>query len=353
MTDYSSLLQTALNTETIDESRISSVKDDINTITKNIRKSWAPLKATVVSVVAKLKYPDWDTRKHQTQIGGKYSLRTIDRCNVSDYLFKHGLYDTVTEFALTRSFEKAEPFTRSYTGNISPKECKSAFLNLVEVINTTATPELLTDILVYLMLFLKDRSAKILALRNSTLEVSKEIDLLDVATFLERVNTIESGASVLPVIIVHTVLSTVQPYMFPRISVQALKEHTAADSHSNSYGDIEAFRDTTIPVIAIEVKHKQAITEGIVGTFDKKTTDASIPLKFILTTAATQKRVVNRNICIDTVTGFTTSYLQQALLFEPTICSLFLKALRTNCMDYTNLSLSLKETLNTMFASVA
>jgi hypothetical protein len=118
--DYSSLLQKALDSNIVDTTRLTEkcgdicIKDELDIISKNISKSWAPFKATIVSVIAKIAHPDWDTRNHQTQLGGKYSLRTIDRCYVSNFLYKNGLYDTSTEFALTRSFEKAEPFNKKY-----------------------------------------------------------------------------------------------------------------------------------------------------------------------------------------------------------------------------------------------
>ena len=358
MTDYVNILQKAIDADILDTSRIIQknnsicIKDELDIITRNISKSWAPLKATIVSVVAKIKYPDWDTRNHQTQIGGKYSLRAIDRCNVSDYLFKKELYDTATEFALTRSFEKAEAFSKSYTGKISPKECKSAFLNIVEVINTTATTEVLTDILTYLIQFLKNRNQQNTKLKTSIVEISKELDLLDVSNILEEINKLGSGLSVIPVIVVHTLLSIVQPYLWSHITIKKLKEHTAPDNHSKSYGDVEAFNDLPTPMIAIEVKHKITITESIISTFDKKTSESRIPLKFVITTAKTSKQIVKNNICVDSLNGFTLTYLQQALLFESSICSKFIKELRTKILNYPNISVDAKESLNELLTSL-
>ena len=358
MTEYVNIIQKALDSDTLDCSRITQthngicIKDELDTITKNISRSWAPLKATIVSVVAKLQHPDWDTRNHQTQIGGKYSLRTIDRRNVSDYLFKKGLYDTATEFALTRSFEKAEAFSKSYTGKISPKECKPAFLNIVEVINTTSVSELLTDILAYLIKFLKNRNEHNTKLKISIVETTKELDLLDVSNVLEKINKLGSGISVIPVIVVHTLLSAVQPYLWSEITIKKLKEHTAPDNHSNSYGDVEGFNTGSTPMIVIEVKHTIPITESVVSIFDKKTFDSNIPLKFIVTTAKTSKQIVKNNICIDSLHGFTTTYLQQTLMFEKRICSTFIKELRTNIVNYPNISIDAKESLNQLLTSL-
>ena len=358
MTSYKSIIHSALDVSSIDNSHlkekigISCVKEELDVIIKNVGKSWAPLKAIVVSIIAKLNCPDWDTRNHQTQIGGKHSLRTIDRCYVSHYLFKNGFYDTATEFALTRSFEKAEPYTKTYTGSISPKECKSAFLNLAEFINTTATTEVLNTMLVYLMMFLKERKMKNTILKTSTLESSKELTLADVSKALDTIYTLGSGISVVPVIIVHTLLSVILPHLFSGVYLKNLKEHTAPDNHSQSFGDVEAFNKDSKPIIAIEVKHNIAITDAIVMTFDKKTSDVKIPLKFILTTAKTSRGFVKNNVCIDNVSGFTTSYLQHCLMYEPHICSIFIKDLRTKIVSYHNISVEMKKSINETLISL-
>jgi hypothetical protein len=357
MSEYSVLIKKALDVTSIEYTHLTKkigdicIKDELDVIINNVDRAWSPLKATVVSVVAKLKYPEWDTRYHQIQLGGKYSLRNIDKNNISNYLHKKGLYNTATEFALTRSFEKAEPFNKSYTGKISPKECKNAFLNIVDIINTTSNIQLLNDILAYLMLFLKQRREKNKNLKNSIVESSKEINLLDISNVLEEINTL-NHSSVVPVIIVHTLLSTIQPYLWTGISIKKLKEHTSPDNHSNSYGDVEGINNVLKPVIVIEVKHKIAINETIITTFDKKTNELKIPLKFILTTIKTLKKFENNNISIDTVANFTLSYLQQALMFEPKICLIFIKELRTNITSYVNISLSIKESVNKILTSL-
>ena len=68
------------------------VKDHLDIISKNTSISWAPFKATIVSVTAKIAHPDYDTRLHQAHMEGGRSLRTIDVKYVSTYLYKNGLY---------------------------------------------------------------------------------------------------------------------------------------------------------------------------------------------------------------------------------------------------------------------
>ena len=358
--NYSLLLQKALDSNIVDTTRLMEkygdicIKDELDIISKNTSKSWAPLKACVVSVIAKIANPDWDTRNHQTQIGGKYSLRTIDRNYVSNYLFNNGLYDTPTEFALTRSFEKPEPFNKEYSGNISPKECKISFLNIVEVINTKIDIHLLNDILVYLITFLKNRKETTTTLKNSIIVSSNDVNIhiLDVSKLLDKINNLGSGSSVIPVIISHTLLSVIQPYLWVGISIKPLKEHTAPDNHSKSHGDIEGLDINFKPKIAIEVKHKITINDTIVAIFNEKIKDEDIPLKFIITTAKTERKVVQNNICIDTLNGFVISYLQQTLFHERTICLKFIKELRIQIVSYKNMSVSIKESINEILTSL-
>lgn len=354
--EYSSILKIALDSNIIDTMRLTEkcgdiyIKDELDIISKNISKSWSPFKATIVSVIAKIMYPDWDTRNHQIQIGGKYSLRKLDKCYVSNFLYKKGLYDTSTEFALTRSFEKAEPFNKEYSGMISPKECKTSFLNIVEVINTKKDIYLLNDILVYLMTFLKNRKNTKTTLKNSIVVSSKSLNILDVSKLLDEINKLGSGSSVIPVIIVHTLLCIIQPYLWIGILMKPLKEHTAPDSHS--YGDIEGLDFSSKPKIVIEVKHKILINDTIIEIFDEKIKNNDVPLKFIITTAKTERIVVKNNICIDTLNGFVISYLQHILFHEKTICLIFLKELRLRIVSYNNMSISIKESINKMLISL-
>jgi len=346
-----SLIQEGLDTEIINYERLTQLYDgiclrnELDIIINSVGNPWAPFKATMVSVMAKLVYPDWDTRNHQKQIGGHRSLRTIDKTRVSKLLVELGLYDTLTEFALTRSFEKAEPYTKEYSGMITPKECKPAFLNIVHIINTTNNPTLLKDMLAYLLAALKARKSKITALKNTVVVVTKNIDLVDINNMFDTMNNLGSGSSVVPAIIVHTLLSVIQPYIWPNLSIKPLKEHTAPDGHTKSFGDVEAFGSNLKPVIVIEVKHKISIDDSIVTIFDNKTNTEDIPLKFIITTAKQPRKIVKNNICIDTLSNFVSLHLQSALLHEKTICSKFIEELRKQIINYNNLSVPIKQTV--------
>ncbi len=368
MQNFDSLLNCVLNRQL--RARDSLIlgyhlKNDLDTILDNVDKSWAPLKATIACISAKIVFPEWDTRYHQTQIGGMYSLRSIDRTHVANFFHKHQLYSTCTEFALTRSFEKAEPFTQEYSGNISPRECKKAFLNIIEYVNTNKKPFIWQSMLVYLVQHLKKRKKCINDLQKSSWVPTSQshFTLRDVEKSCDFINELGSGCAVLPVIAVHTLLSIIQPHLWPCLKIKDLKEHTSPDNHCESFGDVEAFMVQTMDMskptiktstkIAIEIKHKIQITESILTIFDHKTRDHDIPLKYILTTAPQQVKVSEKNnILIDSCKGFILSYLQQALFHDAHICDLFLETLHERIMKYDNVGYGIKKILYDTFDSL-
>jgi hypothetical protein len=356
---YESVIKEALDATSCDTACLAvnhggtCVKDILNTLLFNSHKSWGAVKATVASIVAKQVHPEWDTRKHQVQIGGQFSLRSLDKKHVSSIFFQNGLYHTATEFALTRSFEKPEPFEKTYSGKITPPECKTAFLNVVEFINTTASPDVLKAMLGHMVVFLKGQKAKHDAMKGHVLESSKELSLSHVSDTLDKFNKLSGdGLSVVPIIAIHSLLTIVQPYLWPSMTIKPLKQHTAPDGHTNSYGDVEGFNPSEKPVLAIEGKHKMKIDDTIIDTFNKKTVESDIQMKYILTTASTPKYHAPNNISVQTVSDFITTHLQLTLYHNPSICTVFIKELHKSVSAHTNLSLQNKEAVVTILRSL-
>lgn len=318
---------------------MEQLKDDLDIIINGTGTSWAPFKAIFASVHAKLEYPDWDTRLHQVQIGGKYSLRTIDSRDVAPLMYKLGLYDTVTTYSLTRSFEKAEPFDENYSGKIKPANCKTSFLNIQKIINTNVSPKMLTDTRDYMLQWLKTRKDENDRLKQTLVTTTKSVNFLDVSAVCEYISKLGTGSSVVPSIMVHAALTVSKP----DITIKSLKEHTASDKHTKAYGDVEGFIDSR-PVIAVEVKHKIKIDETIIRTFDEKTHE--VPLKFIVTTAATPQTVTPSNIWIYSLNDFVLNMIQHKIVDEKDICAVFIQKFREGVVKYPNISIELKNTIN-------
>lgn len=321
-----------------------SLEEDIQTITSSYDTSQANLKVTIAVTVAKLVHPDWDTRKHQESLGGKFSLRSFDEKYISQRLYADGLYATPTPYALSsRTFEKAEPFTASYTGRTKQKTHIAAFLNIVQSINEEYTEPLCLAILTVCLKCLRERRETKDALRTSSVSSSATISLRSVETLLTRIfTTPSSGFAVTPVLAMWTACTLAQPYLWPNCSIKPLKQHTAADGVSKAWGDVEGVRLTDgTPFLAVEVKHKIAITPTIVASFDAKT--PAIPLRYIITTSPQAFTSTDTNIIIAPVVTTVLQLLQSCLFHAPSIAATYVQEFYTMVVGYANLSVATQE----------
>jgi hypothetical protein len=325
------------------------VKDHLD----SLNKSRATQAVVIASLVAKQAVPDWDTRLHEVQIGGTHSLRGISG-KVNAILYSKRLLPTCTDYAcLTPAFKGVRaPFNKEFTGSIKPRESLSALLSILELINTNATPELLTTILGYILSYLKDKKKTNDTLKDSVVVSSKGFSIVDITNTLNKLHALGNGSSKLPVIVVFTSVSIIQPYLWPTLSIVPLKEHTEADK-DRSCGDVEAVDSFNKPMIAIEIKHKLPITDSVIQTFDDKISGKDVPLSFILSTKTdTLKRFVNHNISIDTLNGFVSTYLHMALFYEKNIYLTFLYELRKNIVNHPNLDITIKKSANEILTSL-
>lgn len=351
---YKEVVEKALGATLVDESllRVKHGTDSIKGELDKLNKSRATQSVALASIVAKMVHPAWDTRIHEVQNGGSHNLRGISG-KVNELLHERGLLPKSTDYAcLTPAFKGVgAPFNKDFTGNIRPRESLPALLNILELINTTATPELLNSMLLYILSGLHDKKKKDEAERETKVDCSNEFSLQDVLNTLRKIHSLHGAdVSKLPVIVAHALLSVVQPYLWQTLSVVPLKEHTEADK-DKSCGDVEAVDSSSSPRLAIEVKHLIPIKDPIILTFENKVKGKGISLKFILSTAKTEKRYKD-NICIDTVDGFVTTHLQMGLLLEKNICSIFLQELRKNIISHDNLCLPTKKAANEILTAL-
>jgi hypothetical protein len=301
-------------------------------------KSKAPLKAIVAAGIAKIAFPEWDIREHQMQIGGLYSLRSVDTRYIASEIYKLGLYDTPTSFALTRSFEKAECYDMNYSGKISPIKVKKPFLTIIQVINSSKTKN--KQIMLYVLRWLVQKKSAL-----DDMKAMKRYPSIAGVTTLESINesiehllSLGSGSSVVPVIITHACCSIV----FRDIFMKPLKYHTAADKSTNSLGDIEGYY-LKHPKLVIEVKYNMAITETMILTFDKKS--ASVPMRLILTTKNTVSRIHCNDILVGSVREFCIGKLQEMFLRDVNVYAKFVRLLRVNLINSPDLSNAIKSVI--------
>jgi len=346
--NYTKVIETALASNIVDDTRFMEFKNDIDTL----RKSRATESVTIASLVAKIQHPDWDTRIHEVQIGGKKSLRTCSKI-VNEFLHKIDMIKKSTDYAcLSPAFKGVKaPFDENFSGSIKPTDCVPALLRILKLINTTASQQDLNDMLVYILSQLKREKEENDLIKKSVIVCSKDVSIADTIQTLDKLYALGNGSSVLPVIVAHTALSVVQPYLWHDVSIKPLKEHTAPDRHGEP-GDIEGLFSNSDYAIAAEIKHGQSINDTFIKDFRSKVAGKNIPLKYILTTAKQEKKYTDDNICMNTVNGFVSNYLYNTLIHEKGICSIFLQKLRGQIVDHRNLRDTIKEKANNILTTL-
>lgn len=322
-----------------------TLRQDITTLTGD-DKTVAPMKVAIVAIAAKLWKPDWDTRKHQTGIGGFRSLRTLDHNTVADHLHKLGLYRTATEGALTRTFEQKVPYDMKYPGEIKPLPMRWAFLRILSRLNEDYSQPLAETMLRTFLTQLKARQTTVEGLQTQSVSLATSVPLQTVVKLLNGIFDLGSGVSVTPAIVVHTAFTVVGQTLWPTIAMIPLKHHTAADSGSKAFGDVEGTREGT-PALSVEIKHNLAITDGITRTFAQKT--AAIPFRYILTTKKITTSYTEDDILIGNVTEVITQLLHSCRVQVPTISATFVAELRTAMMRNVDLGASNKTKIDSLF----
>lgn len=291
---------------------------DVRVMIDSLDKAWSPFKATMAVVMAKVAYPEWDTRNHQKQLGGLFSLRTIDHKIISNELHRLGYYETDVSYAMTRAFERVERYTEEYSGILQPKEAKASFLRICARVNDAYDCEECDTILSLLFTKLKERRTSLDALVESCgALVIKSTPSNTLRSLLDKIDTLcklGAGASVVPELIVQSIC------MLSRqtLKMKDLKFHRTPDNTSGALCDIEGYDCDNKCVLAIEVKSNISITNNMVITFDKKTKD--IPCRYMLTTKPNTKcRVSDQDIVISSVNDFCATELMRARQEYPDI----------------------------------
>ena len=327
-----------------------TLRTDIETLTMGDATAQAPMKVTIAAVAAKIWKPEWDTRKHQSGLGGLQSLRTVDHSFVAKHLHKLGYYKTATEGALTRTFERKNAYNMDYPGEIKPLNRKLAFLRIIGRVNDEYSQHLSETILRYFLGLLKTRKAAVDVMKVSEFVAKETVSLNTVKDILTRVFDIVTGMSASPAIVFHTMCVVVQPFVWEGVTVSPLKHHTAADATSKAIGDVEAYKNDT-PFMSAEIKYKLTIDESIVLTFSQKT--SNVPLRFILTTAKVASKHTDDNILIGNVTDVVLQYLHTYIIRDAHIAKTFLTQLRKDIMGSNDIGADNKGKVDEIFRQSA
>lgn len=262
--------------------------NELNIVVENAESLKAVLGVTLTSIVYKIYRPEQDVRLHQENMRDGYSGRSFDTKFVTPFLQDKFPHLAMAESAwLTRSLEQPFPYTLEYQGKIRLKILKSAFLSLLNRLQTEEN--LAPKMLVALLALMIEKSTE----ADSFLSSEDFSGDLTISKIVEAVNQHfrykykVSGAARLPVLAIYAVyellMQDVKRYDGKRLA--PLETHTSPDSRSESLGDIEIFDDKGNCFEAIEIKHLKPITAGMIGITYRKIKNKPINRYYILTTS--------------------------------------------------------------------
>jgi hypothetical protein len=197
---------------------------------------------------------------------------------------------------------------------------------------------------------------KVLAqeLTIKTPSCKRTIDIKQATMILDKISLINTGASMLSPIIVHTLCTSVLPIIRQEMIVKDLKEHTSADSKTNSLGDVECKNSNEDTCFVFEVKHNVTIDETHIATFYTKLKQCSTKKlqAYIVTSKPIVSYVTDQNIVVTSLQSLVCQWLSIATLINESIVDEFVESLQEKIMGYTNTSLKTKQSVLHIFKEI-
>lgn len=270
--------------DTIKSNLSVEISNYLNEILKNSESAKAVLAVTFTSIIYKHFNPEQDIRNHQSSIPNGYSGRTFDSKHITPLLQEFNFpYMKSGSGWLTRSLEQKVPYDSNYSGAIKPSSLKSAFLDLIVVINEG---EELNEILSYLLqgLIIKRNSQEIDLAKPVDLPITKIITLL---TKHFNSSYTADGASRLPVLALYASYQCLinEAKRFEGKELLSMESHTSADSSSGRIGDIDIIDEHSRAFEAVEVKHGISISVQLVKDAFEKFKTTQVRRYYLLSTA--------------------------------------------------------------------
>lgn len=249
----------------------SNIKNNINILANNCFSQKGVYTVFITLCIYKIIHPKQDIRNHQTQIPNGFSGRTIDTNFITPTLKELNLPSMAESGWLTRSLEQPYPYTLEYSGKISNKDVKKAFLELIDEVETkNKNPKyILAKLLIKIIEIQKENEIEITPLENSD-----KVTILNLISLLDRqfsYNYKAFGGSKLPVLAFYSIYQILIKELsrYKNSTLQTLSSHTTSDRTSNSAGDIEIFKDDELFEV-IEIKLDKAIDKNIVRIAKEK-----------------------------------------------------------------------------------
>jgi len=248
------------------------ILDHTETICKNISRSKGVYTVLLTLGIYKILHPEQDIRYFKIEFSNGFSGRSFDTQYITPTLKELGLPSMAESGWLTRSLEQADPYTLNYQGKITPIAVKEAFLHLINHMETSELSH--TEEIIKLIL---KCAAKVRDANKTTIQPISNADTLTIDTIMALLEKHFSknyhihGGSKLPVLAFYSIYSILinELARYKDCTLAKLGSHTASDKTSNSSGDIEIMKNSSI-YESIEIKHDKTIDSNILRIAQEK-----------------------------------------------------------------------------------
>lgn len=260
----------------------------LRTILKYAETQKGVLGVLATSLTHKIYKPRQDIRYHQEGMKGGYSGRSFDTRYVTPFFQAKFPHYAMRESAwLTRSLEQPRPYTLNYAGHIQSKTLKTAFLELLDLIQKDRTlPNKILVTLFALLIESSEKHTQIIA----TVAIPDKVMIARVVGAMRQhiyYKYSGSGAARLPVLAIYAVYELLIQEGMKRYAgkmLAPLGRHTSPDFRSGALGDIEIFDKDGVCFEALEIKHLKLVTLEMVNIAYEKIKSHPINRYYILTT---------------------------------------------------------------------
>jgi len=263
-TEAEHLLENDDQTPVPDKSLSAQEVKLLNYIADRSEYSKGVLTVLITSLTHKIVAPNQDIRRHQSNMEGGYSGRSVDTREITPFMKNKKLTHMEESGWLTRSLEQNYPYDFKYNGKIRPLELRDAFLTLLDNIQTKhASPEKYLSYLFQKLLVQKARG-----LIDITRFHENEFSIYNIVYMLDEhfQKSTSDGTARLPVLAIYSVYQCMinELRRFEGKSLAALGSHTSPDYRSGDIGDIQVNNSDGTPYEGLEIKYGKKITPQLI-----------------------------------------------------------------------------------------
>jgi DNA (cytosine-5)-methyltransferase 1 len=265
-----------------------SVKPWMSIIGEKPEKHKAVIAVLATLLTKKVETPTQDIRYHREDLNSGFSGRSYDTKYITPFIKeKFGAKFAMKESGwLTRSFEKPEPYHLNYTGKISPRKLKDAFLHVLDEVQK-GNGDLARRLLIALFICLLRRKHEIEELTSEEVVIPVKREVM-IAQIIKALNEHFSAhqASRLPVIAIYASYKILikEVERFKSKTLKPLRGHVSPDLYAG-LGDIEITDENGEYFEVVEVKHNKPIDVGMIEDVYWKIKGRNVRRYYLLSTA--------------------------------------------------------------------